>query len=115
MSAYKMLFFKWNVFYGQFLVENAYIMKAPWLIHLCDKEKHIYTYIQSTETNAQHESCELSFTWGKIKTIAWKAAFQIALRNCSKDMGQGEYRIFVNLVKVGVHCNQAHIFAEGYY
>ena len=34
----------------------------------------------------QCENCELSFIWGKMRTIAWETAFQIALRNCSKEV-----------------------------
>lgn len=57
---------------------------------------------------AQPESCQLSFIWVKMRTIAWGAAFQIALTNFSKEVG-GK----VILGKGGT-CNQAHIFAEGY-
>ena len=38
---------------------------------------------------AQHESCELSFIWGKMRTIARETASQIELRNCSKEVGTG--------------------------
>ena len=37
-----------------------------------------------TKTDAQLESCELSFIWGKTRTAAWMAASQIGLRDCSK-------------------------------
>ena len=37
--------------------------------------------------NAQRESCELSFIWGKMRTIGWETTFQVALRNCSKEVG----------------------------
>ena len=47
----------------------------------------------STEANAQCESYELSFIWGKMRT-----AFQIALRNCSKEAG-GKVSIYVILLK----------------
>ena len=30
---------------------------------------------------------ELGFIWGKMRTIAWDIASQIALRNCSKEVG----------------------------
>ena len=43
--------------------------------------------------NAQPESCELSFIWGKIKMIAQESAFQIALKNCSKERG-GERSVY---------------------
>ena len=54
--------------------------------------------MSSTEKNAQRESCKLSFIWGKMRTIAQETAFQIALRNCSKEVG-GQPRIHVILVK----------------
>ena len=41
------------------------------------------------------ESCELSFIWGKMRTEAWEAAPQIALRECSKEaVGEGQYMRF---------------------
>ena len=42
------------------------------------------------KTNAQSESCELSFIWGKISTIVRETAFQIALRNCPEEVGDGQ-------------------------
>ena len=47
---------------------------------------------------AHHESCELSFIWGKMRTIDWETAFQLALRNCSTEVGD-KVSIYVNLVK----------------
>ena len=42
--------------------------------------------------DVQLESCELSFTWGKVRTAAWEAASQIALRDCSKAaVGESQY------------------------
>ena len=35
---------------------------------------------------------------GKLRTAAWDTAFQIALRNCSKEVG-GKVSIYVILVK----------------
>ena len=43
--------------------------------------------ILSTEKKAQRETCELSFIWGEMRTAAQEIAFQIALRNCSKEAG----------------------------
>ena len=40
--------------------------------------------------DAQLESCELSFIWGKMRTVAWETAPKTALRNCSKEAGGGE-------------------------
>ena len=38
------------------------------------------------------ECCELSFIWGKMRTAAWEAASQIALRDCSKAaVGESQY------------------------
>ena len=51
-----------------------------------------------TGKRAWHESCELSFIWGKMRTIARETAFQTALRNCSKEVG-GKVSIHVILVK----------------
>ena len=31
-------------------------------------------------------SCELSFIWSKMRNLAQETAFQIALRNCSKEV-----------------------------
>ena len=42
--------------------------------------------------DAQLESCELSFIWGKMRTVAQEAASQIALRDCSETaVGESEY------------------------
>ena len=43
------------------------------------------------KTKTQYESCELSFIWGKTRTIAQEIASQIALRNCSKKVREGQY------------------------
>ena len=41
--------------------------------------------------DAQLESCELSFIWGKMRTAAQKAASHITLRDCSKEaVGEGQ-------------------------
>ena len=54
--------------------------------------------MMSTLKNAQRESCELSFIWGKMRTAARETAFQMALRNCSREVG-GKVSIYVILVK----------------
>ena len=42
--------------------------------------------------DAQHESCNLSFIWSKMRTAAREIALQIALRDCSKEgVGAGQY------------------------
>ena len=48
--------------------------------------------------NVLHESSELNFIWGKMRTTAWERAPQIALRDCSKEAG-GKVSISVILVK----------------
>ena len=50
------------------------------------------------DLNAQRESCELSFIWGKMRTIAQETASQLALSNCSKEVGV-KVSIYVILVK----------------
>ena len=55
--------------------------------------------ITVSKKDAQLESCKLSFIWGKMRTAARETAPQIALRNCSKEMGEGEVRIYMILVK----------------
>ena len=47
---------------------------------------------QLKKEEVQLESCELSFIWGKMRTSAWEAASQIALRDCSKAaVGESQY------------------------
>ena len=50
--------------------------------------------------NAQREGCELSFIWGKMRTIAQQTAFQIALRNCSREVA-GRSVLYMMLVEGG--------------
>ena len=59
----------------------------------------------STKKDAQLESFELSFIWGKMRTAAQEAAPQIALRGCSKEAGGGGL-IYKILVKGGVQCKE---------
>ena len=49
--------------------------------------------------NAQHESCKLSFIFGAKWGDSRETAFQIALRNCSREV-VGKVSIYVILVKV---------------
>ena len=42
---------------------------------------------------------ELSFIWGKMRTIAQEAAFQIALRHCTKEAGEKNVGIYGILLK----------------
>ena len=72
---------------------------------------HFYTCMcRLKKKKAQCESCKLSFIWGKMRTIAREATFQIALKNCSKEVG-GKVSTYVILAK-GCTCNQAHIFCR---
>ena len=51
-----------------------------WLLRCCCRLKKKYT---------QCESYELSFIWGKIRSLAWETASQasqVALRNCSTEV-----------------------------
>ena len=57
-----------------------------------------FIYRSTFLKSVQGESCESSYNWGKMRTIAWETAFQIALRNCSKEVG-GKISIYVILVK----------------
>ena len=48
----------------------------------------------SAKNNAQCESWELSFIWGKMRSIAWKTAFQLTLRSSSKAAAGRSYMQF---------------------
>ena len=48
-----------------------------------------------------------------MRTIAWETAFQIALRNCSKEAG-GKGSIYVILVKGEYIQSSTYFFAEGF-
>ena len=62
--------------------------------------------------DVQLESCELSFTWGKVRTAAWEAASQIALRDCSKAaMGESQY---IGFGEKGVQCHEVFILQKGF-
>ena len=56
----------------------------------------LFTVLTEKKKNA-HESCELSFIWGKMRAITRETLFQLALRNCSKEVG-GKVSIYVTLV-----------------
>ena len=59
-----------------------------------------------------HKSCESGLTWGKMRSIARETAFQIALRNCSKEVG-GKVSVIYMIVKWsegGRVCAVKHIF-----
>ena len=49
-------------------------------------------FILLTKKDVQLESCELSFIWGKMRTVGQEAASRTALRDCSKvAVGKGQY------------------------
>ena len=84
-----------------FLLARLFVWVVQWNVSKCQLKK-----------NAQHESCKLSFIWGKMKTAAWETAPQIALRNCSKETGGRS--VYMWFWWRGDTCNQAHIFPEGF-
>ena len=47
----------------------------------------ICVYVE--KKNVQPNNGELSFIWGKMKTIARETASQITVRNCSEEVGRG--------------------------
>ena len=44
----------------------------------------LYHHLLMCWKNIQCESFELSFTGGKMRTVAWETSFQMVLRNCSE-------------------------------
>lgn len=48
----------------------------------------ICVYVKKKK-NVQPKNGELSFIWGKMKTIARETASQITARNCSEEVGGG--------------------------
>ena len=66
----------------------------PWpLAHLGSSFFSIsfLAFLFQLKKDAQLESCELSFICGKMRTAAWEAAPQIALRDCSKEAVGEDY------------------------
>ena len=47
-------------------------------------------HVDEKKKKAQCESCELSFIWGQIRTIAQETASQIPLRKCPEEVA-GRY------------------------
>lgn len=41
---------------------------------------NMLTDMSTKKKKVQHESCEFSLIWGKMKTIAWETESQLALR-----------------------------------
>ena len=57
------------------------------------------------------KSCELSFVWGKMRTMARETAFQIARRNCFEE-AEGKVSVIYDFSEGGDKCTQAHILTE---
>ena len=67
-----------------------------------------FIYRSTFLKSVQGESCESSYNWGKMRTIAWETAFQIALRNCSKEL-RGKISILGDFAERGI-CTSKHVF-----
>ena len=67
-----------------------------------------FIYRSTFLKGVQGESCESSYNWGKMRTIASETAFQIALRNCSKEL-RGKVSILGDFAEWGM-CTSKHIF-----
>ena len=64
----------------------------------------------STKKSAQREGYKLSFIWGNVRTAAQGTAPQIALRNCSKEVG--EKTVYMRCWQRESTYTQAHIFCR---
>ena len=54
-----------------------------------------FTLLLLTKKDAHIESCELSFIWGKMRTVARETAPQIALRDRFKEVvGESQHKDF---------------------
>ena len=74
----------------------------------------IVNWKKKKKERKMHKSCKWSLIWDKMRTIAQETAFQIALRNCSKEVGGKVSVIYDWEVKWrGGMCNQAHFFGSG--
>ena len=51
--------------------------------------------------------------WTELRIVAKETAFQVALRNCSKEIG-GKVSVYVILVKGECMQSGTHLFAEGF-
>ena len=80
-----------------------------------EKIPHVNFEVSFVElkTNAQRQSCELCFIWGKMRTAAQGISLQIALRNYSKEVEVGKVNIYVILVK-GAFMESSAYFTKGF-
>ena len=52
--------------------------------------------LSTKKKDAQAESCDFPFIWGKLRTAAWETAPLIVLRDCCKEVvGEGQYIRFL--------------------
>ena len=73
-------------------------------------------FVSITDFKKMHNVKVVSFIWGKMRTIAWETKFQVALRNCSKEVGGRGGQYICDLIKGGVHAiKHIFFFSEGFY
>lgn len=83
-----------------------------------DGEKSALSPFMVTKTvhwkkNIQHKSCEFPFYSGNLlRTIAWEAASQTAVRNCSKETREEPVNTWI--LGLGNTWHKAHIFIIDY-
>ena len=75
------------------LNENFIILSSEEQFTLT-RGKNVYSFVN---LNTPCKNCESNFIWGKMRTITWETAPQIALRNCSKG-ATGKAHMYVILV-----------------
>ena len=59
-------------------------------------------------------SCQLSFIGGRMRTIAWETAPQIALRNCSKGVGGRSMYMYVIFMRGEYIQSSTEFFTEDF-
>lgn len=52
---------------------------------------YLHTYVRVNGNNVQRERCELSFIWGRTRTVAGDTGFQAALSSCSEEVRRSVY------------------------
>ena len=57
-------------------------------IYIC-MYSYVFVFMWKKKKNLQPKNGELSFIWGRMKTIARETASQITVRNCSEEVGEG--------------------------
>ena len=85
---------------GIFLTQGSIpvLLHFRWILYHLSHQGSIVMVVL-TKKDAQCESCELSFIWGKMRTATRETAPQIILRNCSKEVvgedQESRYKILV--------------------